>query len=172
MKEKINTSFCVADFEFSSNDNQILEIGAVKVFNNEIKSEFHCFIKQNGNKLTNLDKKITKLTNSQLENGISLEKALTEFYKFCDDNIIYTWSNSDKKILDINLNRINSKLSFDFHDGREEIFNKYTGFKRNLSVTDAINWVGEYFEGEKHNALNDAKNTATIFIKLNKLTGR
>ena len=163
-----NGSFVVVDFEFAhfNGKQKIIEIGAVRYYNFKKKKEFHCFINHGlGCKISGKEKKITHITDKELQSGISFPEAMKLFKKFIGDNKVYSWGNSDNSVLHKNLKEYKLRYKIDLIDGRESIFNKTTGIKRQFSVSDAVTYVGEVFQGIKHNALCDALNTAIVLLK-------
>lgn len=84
-------NYVVVDIEttgFSPNVNEIIEIGAIKVENNEISETYHSLIKINELLPENIIN-LTGITDEMLRNeGISIESAITEFNKFIGQNII------------------------------------------------------------------------------------
>ena len=82
--------------------NEVIEIGAVKLdenfneieqYSTMIKPKISC-------KLTDIVKKLTNLTDEDLENGSTFQRTVEELCEFVgDDGIVITWSDTDLHIL-------------------------------------------------------------------------
>lgn len=81
---------------------------------------------------------------------------------------IYQWSESDyEQILkQLELKRIcldskDAELLQDFQDFQKE-YGEMLGLSKAVSLKDAVMYAGVDFSGKEHDALDDAKNTATL----------
>jgi len=160
------TRYVVFDLETTSlnpKTGEIISIGAVKIEDGEIKSDFQRMIKIKGN----LDAKTTKLTGiteSMLKNGVPIKEALTDFLNFAGNDILvghnvkfdYRFlSHSVKSNLGIKLKRPQidtlgiSRFLLKLKSNTLDSVAKRLGF-------------GDF---KHHRALEDAKMTAKIFLK-------
>jgi len=151
---------------------EIIEIGAAKVSENlEITATFSRLIKPViYRKLSPIVMRKTGIRPSDLEAGVSFRKAITEFREFCgEDFVLCTWSTNDVKILQRNC--IYHKVPYDWTARYFDIQSRCTrilGLPSNQSVglKNALNAFGIDVNGRLHRAMDDAVNTARIFIKV------
>lgn len=163
-KSKENGDFCVIDLEFSSNSQTIIEIAVVKYKNYKEIDSFQTYINHGkGYKLSASDKRITHISEESLEGGIPLKEGLCKTIEFIGNNTVYAWGGSDNSVFNKNIQNINYNHKIDISDARI-LFNNVSGLKHNLSVEDAVMYIGDLFTGTKHNPLDDARNTAKIII--------
>lgn len=91
--------------------NEIIEIGAVKL-NSELENvdTFSCIIRsQIGKKLRGSVKRLTHLTNADIDTGMPFTKAFYTFRKWIgnEDTIIFTWGDGDIRVLLDNFKYLN-----------------------------------------------------------------
>ena len=156
--------------------SEIIEIGAV-ILNDSLEkvSEFKKYVKPEYNKISKKCSKLTGITDEILESAPNFKDAIEEFMNWCKENCedeefkIYEWSENDLKQLvkEINLKQISSEdfemFIVDWCDFQKE-YCRLLGVEKRISLSMAISSIGEEFEGQVHDALWDAKNTASIFI--------
>lgn len=155
-------------------DREVIEIGAVVLDETyqEIGS-FKTLVKPRYNDV--IEKRITKLTGISTEMVLespNFEVALREFFQWCqelsDEIQLYQWSESDlaQILKEIEMKRIvlNKKEQM-ILEGWSDFQREY-GEKLNLensvSLRNAVMYAGIEFEGKEHDALHDARNTATL----------
>ncbi len=161
--------FVVYDLEstgLSSNYNEIIEISAVRVYKGEIVGEFNSFVKPKA-KISNFITKLTSITNDDVRTAPSIEQVLPEFIDFIGDDILVAHNSSfDNTMLYANMNRIGIdnitfptidtlKLAHNFYNHRLARFN-LKALAKEFNV-DLI---------QHHRAINDARATAQIFLKM------
>ena len=91
-----------------------------------------------------------------------------------DEVIIYAWSNSDyfqmKKELvwkECELSSMERKImDTEWNDFQKE-FDGHMGFEHQISLSLALDMAGIDFTGRQHDALDDARNTAELFVIYN-----
>lgn len=153
---------------------EIIEIGAVALDEqySEIDS-FKVYVKPQYN--TKIEKKITKITNITTEMVSSssiFEDALKSFLFWCnsfkDDLCIYQWSESDleqilkeMQLKGITLSQAEHSLLKEWADFQKE-FGEKLNLTNAVSLKNAVMYAGVDFEGKEHDALCDARNTATL----------
>lgn len=91
--------------------NEIIEIGAVKL-NSELENvdTFSCIIRsQIGKKLRGSVKRLTHLTNADIDTGMPFTKAFYTFRKWIgnEDTVIFTWGDGDIRVLLDNFKYLN-----------------------------------------------------------------
>ncbi len=83
-------TYTVFDLEttgLSANNNHIIEIGAVKLKDNEIISRFQTFI-QIDEKVSDFTTQLTGITNGDLKTGLTLKVALEKFKEYSEDTTL------------------------------------------------------------------------------------
>ena len=117
--------------------------------------------------------KLTGITDDMVEDAPSYAFAMGSFIEWCADaDVIYAWSENDLRQL-----RKEARLKEYTHPGLESIISRWKDFQkeyakligtsRRISLSDAVFYLGENFQGAEHDALWDARNTAEVF-KLSK----
>lgn len=151
---------------------EIIEIGAVLLDENHtIVKEYNRFVKPIYCKLTPFITKLTGITQDKLDNGTTIQEVINELKELTDNfnNCTFsTWSESDLSEL-----RVESKvkgvdieiLENSFED-IQRIFCDKLNYERQVGLKTAIDLMGMDFEGSEHSALDDAKNTARVYIQL------
>ena len=154
-------------------DNEIIEIGAVKIKDKKIIDKFSIFVKPIENsKLTIFCKELTSIKQEDVDNGYSFTEAIEMFYNWASDNgkeevLFASWGYYDKKQIEKDCLRhsientyIKRHISIK-HQYSEEVLKvkKYFGIKK------ALRKEGLTFEGTHHRGIDDATNIAKIFIK-------
>lgn len=162
----------VIDLELNQPSQKIIQIGAVKgnIHTGEIIDDLMCIInphEQISEYITNL----TGITQERIDQGITLEKGyeyLKELHKGSFINPV-TWGGDDVKLIKEQLGK-----SYDGLFGRRYIDTKTLFVSMRMAKGEQIagglaasmRKVGLKFEGRKHDALDDAKNTFKIYCEL------
>lgn len=91
--------------------NEVIEIGAVKLDENlDVVDTFSYFIKsQIGKKLRGSVKRLTNISNEDLDGGVPFTQAFGEFRRWIgtDENIVLTWGDGDIRVLIDNFRYLN-----------------------------------------------------------------
>lgn len=160
----------ILDFEATNDDFnrvEIIEIGAVRVVNNEIVDTFQTFIKPTKSELTPFIEKLTGITWQNLEEAPVFTEVYGDFLKWADFNnhFFASWGDWDGKIFlktfeswnlpQPEISRVNLKTLQKTKRGT-----KAKGLKK------AARAEGLEFEGSPHRALDDALMAAKIFQKI------
>ena len=155
-------------------NREIIEIGAVVLDENyqEVNS-FKTFVKpQYNDKIKPYFEKLTGISTTMVENAPVFEEALKMFCSWCksmgEDVQLYQWSESDMeqihsemKLKWITLEDVYQKLLSNCLDFQKEFGDKLH-LTNAVSLKNAIMYAGIDFEGTEHDALDDARNTATL----------
>lgn len=154
--------------------NEIIEIGAVKLDSdyNEV-SAFKTYVKPAYGSMDQRIIKLTGITDEMLEEAPAFAEAIGSFLDWCvDADVVYAWSendlrqfNKEAKLKDYSHPDKNRIVSI-WRDFQKE-YAKLIGTSRRISLSDAVFYLGENFQGDEHDALWDARNTAEVF-KLSK----
>lgn len=159
--------FVVFDLEttgIGAASNEIIEIGAVKVVNQIITERFSTFVNPNRPIPYNIQK-LTGISDAMVENAPVIDKTLPDFLKFCGNAVLVAHNAS------FDTGFINTKA-------------KEQGFYTDFTIVDTVSMarallpelkkykldivakaLGVSLENH-HRAVDDAKATAEIFLKL------
>lgn len=156
--------------------SEIIQIGAVMLDeeHNEI-SHFNQYVLPQFNKeITSKCTKLTGITIKELKDARVFNDSLLEFLIWCitfseGDYKIYAWSENDLLQLrqemllkqTVKMPELNFMID-NWYDFQRE-YCDLLGIYRPISLETAIGSIGENFMGRIHDALWDARNTATIF---------
>ncbi len=162
--------------EYKICHTEIIEVGAV-VLNDKNKeiSSFKRYVRPRySDYIDDHIKDLTGITIKRLKGAPYFEKVFEEFREWCNhyrDYTIYAWSNNDKVQLkkEMELKKMEKGQDEDYMltnwvDFQKE-YGKLVGAHYSLSLEKALYMVGELFDGKAHDALYDARNTATLFAK-------
>ncbi len=157
--------------------NEIIEIGAVKLDEErETVDTFSCIIRsQIGKKLRGSVKRLTHLTNDDINSGMPFTKAFSLFKKWVgndDETVIVTWGDSDIRVLLDNYQYLNGIRIVPFlqtYCNLQKSFQKYikSGRGHQTGLLAAAEIVG--IDPEMyihHRALGDSMLTADIMKKI------
>lgn len=156
--------------------NEIIEIGAVMLDENlnEV-SQFSSLIRsQIGKKLRGSVKRLTNITNEDLDNGVPFTKAFSDFRHWIGNReaTIITWGNADVHVLVENFRFLNGIGIIPFMQNYADlqcymhsIFN--TPPSRQLGLSSAAELLGiDSNQFSHHRALGDSLLTVEIFRKI------
>lgn len=157
--------------------NEIIEIGAALVNENlEITKTFKTYVAPEYGTLDNYIKKLTGISEKDLEGAPNLKNALELFTSWLPDNAVFvSWSDNDEYQLseESYSKSIDSQKLENFLDTWEDCQEEF-GEKMNASksyrLSEALVIADLEFDENIHDALVDAKNTALLFIKMKKET--
>jgi DNA polymerase III epsilon subunit-like protein len=153
-------------------DNEIIEIGAIKL-DNYMKplKEFKAYIKPSVIPVLNPKiSEITNITEENLEKGLSFQAGMDKLSEIIDDgDIICSWAKDD--IIEIinnaiyykyeNLNWLKNYLDL------QEYSTKILAKKKSLSLKNALEELKIKVDNNKlHDALNDAVYTSEVFKRI------
>jgi len=154
---------------------EIVQIGAVKLDDRfEPRDTFQIMVAPRFYKKMNRTvSKLTGITNEDLKSGLPLSSAIELFREWCGDEyefIIWGWD--DIKMLEDNMKVHGMDITWIPPSyNLQPIYNDQTsGEEGQVSLTKAMETLGLEAE-EAHDALNDAKNTARICLKLDMADG-
>jgi len=153
-------------------NREVIEIGAV-MLDEELKqlSTYKRYVKPEYNTVVyNNIRRLTGITWSRLASADSFRHIFPRFVEWCEsrgtDYKVFTWSNADRDQVTKEL-RLKNMESYDtFLDRWEDFQREYSsiiGVNRPVNLEKALNIAGIPFEGEQHDALMDAENTAELY---------
>lgn len=145
--------------------DRIIEIGAVRIKNLEIKDTFSTLVNPL-KKIPPIVTEVTGIRNEDVENAPTIGKALKDFFRFSTDSVIVAYNVS----FDYHFIQETSKLSLGYVPEAKtlcafELSKKILYFLERYD----LDIVAEYFNvriENRHRALGDAVATAKIFIIL------
>lgn len=156
--------------------NEIIEIGAVKL-DSELENvdTFSCIIRsQIGKKLRGSVKRLTHLTNDDINSGMPFTKAFSMFRKWIgtEETVIFTWGDGDVRVLLENFKYLNGIKVIPFLENYcdlQRVFQRiYGGTKGQqtglLTAAQMLDIDPEMYI--HHRALGDSMLTADILKKL------
>ena len=156
--------------------NEIIEIGAVKLDSElETVDTFSCIIRsQIGKKLRGSVKRLTHLTNDDINSGMPFTKAFSMFRKWIgtEETVIFTWGDGDVRVLLENFKYLNGIKVIPFLENYcdlQRVFQRiYGGTKGQqtglLTAAQMLDIDPEMYI--HHRALGDSMLTADILKKL------
>ncbi len=154
--------------------NEVIEIGAVVL--NEAYQEidsFKMYVKPQMNiKVEDKVKKLTKITMDTLNDAPCFEEAAKCFLSWCvdiqDEICFVEWSETDAQqftseliMKGIELPEKYTERLHGWYDFQKE-FGDALGLDNRVSLQNAMQYAGLDFEGQMHDALYDARNTAVL----------
>ncbi len=168
-------SFVVLDLEttglnsspVAGNMDKIIEIGAYKIENGEIKESFSTFVNPE-RKLSEEIITLTGITEDMVANAPTYEEVMPDFFKFCSGSVLvgHNIIGFDFKFIDYYFTRlgyiIDRKLIDTIALAQEQV-----GGLSNYKLNTLADRFGITFN--HHRAVDDALATAKIFIELIKL---
>lgn len=150
----------------SGNMDKIIEIGAFKIINGEVKESFTTFINPE-RRLSDEIVSLTGITEDMVAGAPAYEQVMPDFYKFCNGSILvgHNMAGFDFKFVDYYCARLGYVLERKLIDTiplSQELL-RLSNYK--------LNTVADHFgiKFNHHRAIDDALTTAKIFIELIKL---
>lgn len=162
------SSFVVFDIETTGLNpgfNEIIEIGAVKVINDEVVDTFQVLIKPT-NEISPFITNLTGITNEMVEGASRIEEILPDFVEFIQDLVLVGHNvNFDINFIYDNLVRLGyPPLKNDFVDTLR-VARKYLPILRNHRLGDLAEYYMIDTKGS-HRALKDVEMTLAVFYRL------
>ncbi len=163
----IDSEFVVFDIEttgFSAENDSIIEIGAVRVKNREIKDTFSTFVNPH-REISNTITELTGIDNSMVEDAPDAAEAVKSFFEFAKGSVLVAHNASfDTSFMKNAARRHNLDYSFACVDTLGLARATVKGIK-NHKLATLVKHFGVTLENH-HRACDDAKATAEIAIKL------
>lgn len=163
-----NNTFVVYDFEttgLNHLEDEIIEIGAVKVIDGKVKETFSVLIKPSKEismEITNL----TGITNAMVANSHSMSEVIQDFYKFCHGAILVGYNSIGFDNLFLQAAGRKNKYNFDMKQLDALIIaRQYIKSVKNYKLKTIATYLNVTLDNA-HRAVYDALATAEVFIKL------
>lgn len=165
----MNNQFVVFDVEttgLNCDENEIIEIGAVKIIDGKIKYQFQTFIcpeNEIPEEITNL----TTITNDMVKNAPTNNQAITDFYKFCENSILVGYNvGFDVGFIKKSGEKANLLFNNETYDVMVLAKKKlYLPRYKLINVVEHLNLE----LNNAHRAIADAIATAEVFLKLSEI---
>ena len=153
---------------------EIIEIGAVIMDENFlVLGEFKPLVKPQYNEVINTrHDNLTGISTQMVSGAPAFVPAYEMFGNWCesygDEYEVYAWSENDfnQIVAEMNLknytNEEKKKPLKNWFNFQQE-YTKKLGLERIMSLEKALDYAGVTFEGQMHDALCDARNTAELF---------
>lgn len=143
--------------------------------NYEIVSTFNTYVKTELGYLDYFITKLTGITKADLADAPVFEDAINAFMHWIPDGDVrcVSWSRTDQKQLKNEMakkNIVNTKMEYlleNWIDYQEPVDMKL-GMERNVSLEEALIATDIIQNGRAHDGLDDAYNTALLFVKMEK----
>ena len=160
--------FCDLEFNCGNNTLEIIQIGAVKVDDQfEEVGRFNAFVKPLLNPvLTPFCKKLTGISQQSIDEASSFLSVMNDFYAWIcnvEDSTLVFWGHDDSKELAREFRRNNSESNLKTYNFQGHIKRQV---KSQLGLKTALNLFGVEFEGTQHDALVDAINLRSLYVKV------
>jgi len=169
--------FTSLDLEMNQPSQKIISVGAVvgNIQTGEILERFHVFVNPN-EELNPVITELTKIKQSDVDGAGTLEDAYNELKAIHEKHGSFvnaiTWGGGDTQELGNQLKQ--EGLQFDWCFGRRWIDAKTLFVSWRLingrqvagGLAKSMTKLGLKFQGQKHNARDDAENTFRIYLKL------
>jgi len=161
--------YVIFDIETTGLDcfnDKIIEIGAVKVKNNEIIEEFNYLINPNI-KLPEVINNTTRITDEDLNNKKTIDVILPKFIEFIEDYPLLAHNNSfdlsfiNENIKKLNLGKLNNTMVDTLELSRKYLTHMYNHKLETLKKYYNIKEVS-------HRAIGDCKTTYYIYQEIKK----
>lgn len=164
-------SFSEKDCKGKGSVAEIIEIGAVMLDEcGKTEKEFHSYVKPEFDRIHRKITKLTGITNEQVAQACNFHVVMTQFLAWLgtEEIHVYSWSSSD-------LIQIQRECCFKGYEAgaMEALYSNWTdlqkefsnilGISMQLSLQRAISSANLNFSGKKHNAIDDARNTAELY---------
>ena len=152
-------------------ESEIIEIGAIKVDKYmKIEGELKVYIKPSIFPVLNPEIiNITKITDEDLEKGVSFEEAMVKLKEFTGDNILCSWAKDDiaQIIINSHYHKYEDIKWVNKYIDIQEYVTKVIGAKKSLSLKNALIRLNIKADSNLlHDALNDAYFTVQAFKQL------
>lgn len=162
--------------EYKICHTEIIEVGAVVLDDkNKEVSSFKRYVKPKySDYIDEHIKDLTGITMKRLQKSPPFETVQADFMKWCHhyrDYTVYAWSNNDKhqftkemELKHIPFGKDEEYMLQHWQDFQKE-YGSLVRAPYSLSLEKALYMAGELFDGQAHDALYDARNTAYLFAK-------
>lgn len=153
----------------NSYDNQIIEIGAVKLIDGKVVDEFQSFVNTN-QKLTKFCRDLTSITQEDVDSADGFTSIVRNFVAWStleNQDVVYaSWGDYDWKQVSKDCKRHNLDYNW-ITDHKLNVKVAYANKKgiKPCGLVKAVRKENMLFEGTAHRGIDDARNIAKIYLK-------
>jgi len=164
-----DATFVIFDLEttgFSINYNEIIEIGAIKVYHGMPVDSFSSFVKPK-ELINNVITELTHITNDDVYNAPKIEEVLPKFLDFIKGCVLVAHNATfDTEFLYENMRRLNLfEKRFPCIDTLQLARSFYSDILKRFNLKEVAKGLKVEVE-QQHRALSDAQTTTNIFLKM------
>ncbi|MCH5256168.1 MAG: exonuclease domain-containing protein [Lachnospiraceae bacterium] len=154
---------------------ETIQIGAVLVDENlEIIDEFNTYVHPEYGEIDAFIRNLTGISSFDIKDASKMKEALEKFVDWVPENAVcVSWSDSDKMQIcheieakHIDIPRLNILL--ETWQDCQKTFSKKVNRRKTYKLSEALIATDIMFDEKFHDGLVDAKNTAMLFIKMEK----
>lgn len=153
-------------------DNEIIEIGAVKVSPAlEIADDFTTFVQPVANpKLTPFCTELTSITQAEVDEAPRFPEAFQYFRDWvgAEPFLLLSWGAYDRKQIEKDCTRwrLNADWVSLYHINLKQLHaEQVLGGKKQVGMSKALSLAGLDLNGTHHRGIDDARNIAAVFIQ-------
>lgn len=166
-----NNVFVIYDLETTGFDNvndEIIEIGAVKIVDGEVTEYFSTFVEPT-KPIPPDATKVNNITDDMVKGAPKIADAIIDFYRFCKGAIVggYNSDEFDNKFI----KAASKKVGFNFDNAFIDVIKlarQASIAPRNFKLISVCQYLGIDLV-DAHRAYNDAFATARVLLKLNEI---
>ena len=172
--EMCNVPYCKTNRDYRWR-METIQIGAVLVDRNfEIVDKFSTYVKPQAGSISDFIKRLTGITAYHVKEAPTFEEAMSDFISWLptDEDIRFvSWSMTDRKQIIEEAANKNIDLSgldeiFETWIDAQDLFGEKMDTIQCYRLSEALIASDIYQEGDSHDGLDDAFNTAKLFIKM------
>ena len=151
---------------------EVIEIGAYKIDDyGQAVDKFSRFIKPQAHPVLSLFcKQLTGITQVDINRASSYPRVIDDFIDWIDpdeDYVLCSWGDFDRKIFIQNSEQHQLESEWaERHINLKAQYYRIRGFSKPVGLQKALRKEGFEFDGDPHRGIDDAFNTAKIFIRL------
>ena len=156
--------------------SETIQIGAVLVDDSmQIVGEFNTYVAPKYGFVDEYIKSLTGITRADVRNACDMKSAINALLEWApDDAVFVSWSNSDLLQIrkEVNAKHIEDKRLYkvfnSWIDCQITFSGKMNEYGKRYRLEEALVAADIYYDENMHDGLVDAKNTAKLFIKMQK----
>lgn len=150
---------------------EIIEVGIaeIDIIDLRIVHNEGLLVRPEHSKVSDFCTKLTTLTQSQVDKGISFKEACHQLEKvYNSPNVTWaSWGDFDRKQFQKDANLKNVRYPFGpRHINVKNLFSVIHGLDKELGLDSALEYLGMKLEGTHHRGGDDARNIAKVFLHL------
>jgi inhibitor of KinA sporulation pathway (predicted exonuclease) len=158
--------------EQGTQPNEIIEIGIAVIKNGIISKMPELIIKPKFSRISPFCERLTSLTQSQVDKGVSPEEGLRKLESLIVGNTVVSYGNYDINMLNKMMTLYNTKIKLPANHinvrelAAKKLFNSSDPKQAPSNPTSSMEKIGLKFEGKNHRGNDDAYNVARLYLFL------